>query len=43
MSDQTEGENPERRWPRLWRWLHQWYLLWIPVGGTLMTEAFCIS
>ncbi len=39
MSDQNEGERPERRWPKLWRQQHRWYLLWIPAGGILMFVA----
>jgi cytochrome c-type protein NapC len=39
MSDQTEGEKLERRWPRLWRQPHKWYLLWISLGGILMFVA----
>lgn len=39
MSDPKEGEIAERRWPRLWRRPHQWYLLWIPAGGILLFVA----
>ncbi|MBI1819432.1 MAG: NapC/NirT family cytochrome c [Nitrospirae bacterium] len=39
MSDPTEGEKPDRRWHRLWRQPHKWYLLWIPAGGVLMFVA----
>ena len=39
MVDETQGESPESRWPRLWRVHHKWYLLWVPVGGILMFAA----
>lgn len=39
MSDPKEGQIADRRWHRLWRQPHQWYLLWIPVGGILMFVA----
>ena len=39
MSDPTEGARPDRRWHKLWRQPHKWYLLWIPAGGILMFVA----
>lgn len=39
MADPKEGQIAERRWPRLWRQPHKWYLLWIPAGGILMFVA----
>ena len=36
MSDQTERNQPDGRWSRLWRRPGKWYLLWIPTGGILM-------
>jgi len=36
MSEPTENEKSERRWPKLWRPPFKWYLLWIPSGGILM-------
>lgn len=39
MSEPTENEQPERRWPKLWHPPSKWYLLWIPTGGILMFVA----
>lgn len=39
MSEPTEDEKPEKRWPKLWRPPYKWYYLWIPIGGILMFVA----
>ena len=39
MSDQTERNQPEGRWSRLWLKPRKWYLLWVPTGGILMFVA----
>ena len=39
MSNQSGKDEKEGRWSRLWRPTRRWYLLWIPVGGSLMFVA----